>query len=464
MSKKKKDINKTILNNAGELASLAGLLSNNQAFSNQVTLSDTLLINNRYYPISNDRNLLSWSFLNHGIIQTLIKQPVEDAFRGGIIITTQQLSLDNIDVLNSFIEKYNTVNIFKEGVVWAKTFGGAGIVIETAGDPEKPIIMDNINETSELNFKAADLWELYYTPNNANVEEKPYSPDTIGSNTPYNYYGHALHKSRVIPLKNKQAPSLLRPMLRGWGMSDLETIIVPINQYLKSQAVIFELLDEAKIDVYKIDGYNERLLSPDGGNAVAQRIQIANQIKNFQSAITMDVNDDYQQKILSVPGLSDMLKEIRMTLAANVGMPINKLFGESASGFSSGEDAIENYNAMIESNIRKAHHNALLSMVQLICKKLFNFIPNDLIINYHSLRMLNSEQESIIQERKFNKVMALVDRQIITAKQAVEMINAQNLFDVEIPEDKIEDKFTTKTSTGILSSKDNRNEDDNSEF
>jgi len=67
----------------------------------------------------------------------------------------------------------------------------------------------------------------------------------------------------------------------------------------------------------------------------------------------MDMKDDYEQKQITFTGLSDVLSQIRYGIAADVKMPMAKLFGMSASGFNSGEDDIENYNAMIESSVRR---------------------------------------------------------------------------------------------------------------
>ena len=44
----------------------------------QVSQIDTLFINQRWYLVSNYRQLLSQAYTEHGIIQTLIDQPVDD--------------------------------------------------------------------------------------------------------------------------------------------------------------------------------------------------------------------------------------------------------------------------------------------------------------------------------------------------------------------------------------------------
>src|SRR4051812_31421674 len=65
---------------------------------NQVT---TLFKNNRWYLISNMRQLLSQIYVEHGLIQTVVNVPVDDAFRGGVIVKTKQLSEEELLLLHA---------------------------------------------------------------------------------------------------------------------------------------------------------------------------------------------------------------------------------------------------------------------------------------------------------------------------------------------------------------------------
>jgi len=60
----------------------------------------TLSESNNYTPLSLNRILLSYSYMTQGLVQTVIKQPVEDAFRGGIEIISQELDdVEKADLL-----------------------------------------------------------------------------------------------------------------------------------------------------------------------------------------------------------------------------------------------------------------------------------------------------------------------------------------------------------------------------
>jgi hypothetical protein len=113
-------------------------------------------------------------------------------------------------------------------------------------------------------------------------------------------------------------------------------------------------------------------------------------------------------------------------------MPLSKIFGQSATGFNSGEDDLENYNAMIESEIRGKYDIIIIQMLKIICQKLFGFVPDDLQIQYHPLRVLSAEQEQVVHTAKVNNLLALYDRGLLDSKSFVDEINQQNLLSIDL--------------------------------
>lgn len=423
-----------LLTMKNSLTSLTSQLSFNQS---QLSKPDTITLNSNTQLISLQRPTLSYAYSTFGIIQTFIDQPVEDAFRGGIKIISDELDAENIQDIQNYISEHNILQEIKDLAKWNSLFGGGGMVINTPNQKgDKPLNINAINENTELSFKAADLWELSPTNIPPQGENKPYYPAGY-FDTSFLYYGTNLDSSRILLSKGKTAPSLIKPQLRGWGMSILERAIRSINQYIKNNDLIFEMLDEAKIDVYSIKGFNDLLQSEEGSNTVAKRIQMANQVKNYQSAIVQDIDDKFEQKQINFAGLSEMLQQIRIGIAADLRMPMTKLFGLSASGFNSGEDDIENYNAMIESEYRGKFDHIIIQMIQLICKKLFDFIPDDLQIEYYPLRILGAEEEERVKTQQLNGVLQLYDRGLMTSSELKEELNQLNILrtDLEIDED-----------------------------
>ena len=420
------------------------------------TLSQTgtLYINLRWYLISNNRQLLSQTYTEHGIVQTLVDQPVDDAFRAGYEIETAQLNPDEIRELEYFAEE-NRLNMEAgQSVKWGRLYGGGAVIIMNGDDPKRPLRPETLKEGEPFKFRAIDMWELYNSIQNVTADTDLQLDDGVEF---FDYYGIKVHRSRVLLIKGKQAPSFIRPRLRGWGMSEIERLIRSINSYLKNQDVVFQLLDEAKVDVYKIKGFNKSLLQKGGTAQIAQRIQGSNQIKNFQNALTMDADDEYEQKQITFSGLGDILTQIRQGVAADVKMPMTKLFGISSAGFSSGEDDIENYNSMIESEVRSKIRFHVVKMLQICCQIKFGFIPDDLKIVWNPMRILNAKEEEEVKDSQLSRVITAFNSGLISDEEAKKAINKDSLIGIRIddttpalpPRDQPDDTITGLAKGGV---------------
>lgn len=401
----------------------------------QISSIDTVNKNLRWYLISNYRQTLSEAYTEWGVIQTIVDVPVDDALRGGYEIKTDQLSPDELDRLHSRIDRENLNDrVFGQAMKWNRLFGGAGILIITDENYEEPFDVKNLKQGARVEFRSVDLWELFF--DKINIEDGPYATgsQTLENVEIFNYYGRRVHKSRVILFRGIQPPSFTRPRLRGWGLSIVEVFIRSINQYLKANDLCFEVLDEFKLDVFKIKGLTQTLLTANGTNKVQQRIQTANIQKNYLNSIAMDSEDDYQTKQLSFSGLSEVMKEIRLQIACDLRMPMTKLFGISSSGFSSGEEDIENYCSMVENSVRHKIKYAIIQVIEILCQAEFGHIPDDLKIEFPPLRMLSAEQQESVKNSKMNRIIQAMQSGLMSAIEAKQAINRENLIPIKIEE------------------------------
>lgn len=433
MSKKKES---SILNDSA-VQGLADVISLQGGFGGApLSQTDSIHYNNKYYLISADRMALTYLYVNNGIVQAFIDQPVEDAFRDGFNIISDILDEDDIKEIQSYIESNGILANYVQARKWARLYGGGGLIINCGQKADAELKINVINENTPLEFYDADLWELSdYSTRTNNQFDKP----TL--DIPYNYYGVRLHRSKVLRIMGKKAPSFVRPKLRGWGMSDIESIIRSLNQNQKIQNLIFQLLDEAKIDVYKLKGYNDALAMPNGSGVakINTAVQASNQIKNFMSALLIDAEDDYQQKQITLTGIAEIFKEIRIQLAADLRRPMTKLFGISSSGFNAGDDDLENYNSMVEGSERTPAKQDLIEIVNIVSQKLFGGFADDIRIEYEPLRMLTHEQEENVKNQKQNRMLNLYDRQLMTSEEIISAHNNEALIgDITLEDKEVE--------------------------
>lgn len=386
----------------------------------------TIAYNNNYSLLTLNRIILTYLYTSSGIFQTAIDLPTQDALSRGIEIESDQMSPSDIDELLDSMEETGQWATLLNAWNWGRLYGGSGLVINTNQDPKEPMNYRTLNK-GPLELYDADRWQF----DNAHPYAGDFDEMLFGKPPDHFYlYGQQIHESRVIKIRGKRAPYYVRRQLRGWGMSEGERMIKDLNLYLKTQNVLYEILDESKIDVYKINGLAQKLINEAGTTAITRRIQLANELKNYVNALIMDAKDEYEQKSLAFSGLAEIGKENRIGICSALRMPQTKLFGLSASGFNTGESDLENYNMMVESETRAPMRQVIrevitLNMFHLWGRKApfrFKFPP---------LRVLSAEQEEAKKTAEQNRVLALYDRGLMTSQEVGEALEIHDVLTID---------------------------------
>lgn len=128
----------------------------------QLSQVNTLFNNNRWYLISNMRQLLSELYVEHGLVQSIVGVPVDDGLRGGVEISSKQLDEGQIQELQVSLDRDDDINTVGQALKWNRLFGGAGVLIMTDQDPMEPLDLNAITKDSALEFRAVDMWELFW--------------------------------------------------------------------------------------------------------------------------------------------------------------------------------------------------------------------------------------------------------------------------------------------------------------
>jgi len=419
-------------NNEQVTNSLSQLTSNvADGYTNQLNKLQTLERNIRHSMVSQNRILLSDLYVEHGIVETIVDTPVDDAFSKGFMIKTNMINDDEIKQLEKHLVECGAVEAIIQTFKWSRLFGGGALLVIDDSKIDSPLNLKQQKEDSNIKYYSADNWEVqkpYYKVEGQAIADEggDFKEDD------FLFYGRKIDSSRVYCLYGKTAPSTPRAKLRGWGLSQIERLIRSINQYIKNNNVIFELLDEAKTDIFSIKEFNTALLTAQGTEAVEKRIQLANSLKNYLNALVMDSEDEYDQKNMQFSGLSEMLEQIRMGIAADMKMPLTKIFGLSASGFNSGESDLENYNSMVESTVRRPAINVLKKVIEVEAYRLFQVELDDIEIEFPSLRVLDSEQEEQVKNNQYDRLQRTYELGLIDIKQFKEAVNKGSLLPVQL--------------------------------
>lgn len=419
----------TVDNGLGE-----ALLGSQYNYMNSINNPMTILAN-----ATNQLLTLNWvqlanTYKGNGFCRTVVDLPVQDAFRdGGFEIKSDMLTPDEVDELMEKMSDENDIEKLQACLRFGRLYGGSAMIINTNGKTEKPLVMENLYK-KEVEFIPADRWQCYANAGSVQLAQSFIFQD-IGVDD-----GNLLtfDKSKVLVYTGQLAPYYLRQQLAGWGMSIFEAVIPQLKEYIKANGVILELLDEAKIDILKIDGLSQILLSAGGTQKIQRRLQIASDNKNYKSMLAMDTNDDYQQKQLSFGGLDRLLEKIFLLICSTLRIPYSKIFGKGSNGMGTGADLdIENYLGMVDSEIRQPATKILKQMIDIRCFQLFGKKDDTLKVVWKPMRVMSKKEAQEIEKSKVDEAIQLLEAGILTKKQVAEKLVNEGI--INLTDEEIED-------------------------
>ena len=385
-----------------------------------LTSFEPMSANIQFAPLTLQWLTLMYAYTTYGILQRIIDVPVYDAFRGGLEIESagNEMNYRDIEDLDESLEEQGILEAMRDGNIWADLFGGGALIFNSEGeDYSKPLNMDRLGR-APIEIYDASRWEL-------GAESR------IPVSGFYDFYGLKVHASRVMTICGKRAPFLIRDQLAGWGLSKIQRLSEDFNGYLRTKNAKFELMLEAKVDVFKIQGYKNQLASPMASQLTQRRIALVNRFKSFNNAMLLDAEDEYQQKQISFSGIAEMAKENRMDIAEAAHMPMSKIWGIGSTGLSSGEDDLENYNAEVESVIREPNRPRVRRVLDMAIRALFG-TEFKFKFKYKPLRVMSSTEQETINKSETERVMLNLQAGLISPKQAIEWQQKKNLIPIAI--------------------------------
>ena len=441
MSKNKNKRQNTVNNSVGTVEN--GLSNLIQTYNTNLIVNYGEIFSEADYTLlSTKPNILANTYKHNSFAQIAVDLPVDDAFRdGGFEIDSQTLSADELLELDDYMNDKGDRIVLKDTARWGRLFGGGALIFDDGTkNNDKPLNIDGL-KGKDIDFLACDRWQCCPLGTSIYTSDKFLLQNYFDAGKSEKY--GEIHRSRMKLFIGKTEPYFIRNQLQGWGASIFEAIIPALSQYIKANSVILELLDEAKIDILKIFGLTDSLASADGESLIKKRLRIFAEQKNFQSLGAMDAQDDYVQKQLSFGSLDQMIEKIMLLICSALRIPYSKVFGKGASGFSSGEDDLENYNGMVMSSVREPLTPIIKWMLDIRCTQLFGRKVDDLVINWKPLRVLNEVDEQNVRTQKINSYIQLAQLGILTKKQVAEQLTTDKIILFKPEEiDAIDDEIT----------------------
>lgn len=312
--------------------------------------------------------------------------------------------------------EYEFDKIRKLSLTWSSLYGDSLVVAVTDGDVEA---FEEPLRNGESLVRFIVLARNEYSPS-SDVDDDIKSPN-FGQPLYYDLKigkGNRIHHTRChrIRLGERRISDKSK-----YGVSDLQA---PYNAIKIFESAVISIGDIIKDSNIKVIGMQELFQKLANGQCdlVATYGHMMKEQMSSSGLVMIDNQDTFSQVQASYSGLSEVVDKMLTVLSGALDRPITVLFGQSASGFASGEEDnnayYETINGLQESRLRPLQ------------EFLDSFFPelDNAIYKYPSIDSVNEKQSSEIMTAVTTAVSTLVLNDVIDDRQGIEELQKWGFF------------------------------------
>jgi phage-related protein (TIGR01555 family) len=227
----------------------------------------------------------------------------------------------------------------------ARKDGGAAIVLGVGGNPAMPLNPESVGKGGLKFINVCTRLEI--TPLE---QDRDATSPTFGMPRSYRLSGTSteIDASRVIKFEGN--PIRMAGYWDGWGESVWIELRDAVRHADQIAAGVASLVDEAKVDVVKIEGLMGGLATTEYENLLVKRWGAMGTFKSSVNALLLDAKDEYEQKTITFAGMPDIQDRALMIMSGMADIPATRLLGRSPQGMNAtGDSDMRNYYDRIRS-------------------------------------------------------------------------------------------------------------------
>lgn len=269
--------------------------------------------------------------------RAIVDLPAQDATRKW---RSWHAEKEQIEAIEKLERKLGLRSKAEQCLSAARLYGGAAIYIATGDrDPSKALAPERVRDIRSLTVLTPQ--ELIPDTPSRDIESPYYGkPERYRLSGRDGRSEQYIHASRLVVMQGASVPDQPHTS-QGWGDSVLQSVIEAIRQMDSTSANIASLVFEAKVDVFKFDGFADMFTRPDGDAIAIRRLSAQAAMKGINGAVVIDAKDDYEPKSASFGGLDALMDRFANLVAGACRIPVTRLFGRASTGLSGSGDGDE---------------------------------------------------------------------------------------------------------------------------
>lgn len=398
------------------------------------------------YPLtrmSQNYNLFTSLYRSSWIVRKIVDVFPSDMVKNWIKFNSS-LDPEKISKINSVIRKTKTKEKIKEGLRWARLYGGAAGLILIDGDEDlsEPLDYDAIMLDDYKGLLIFDRWNGIYPDieleDDISAEEYGYpkyysiSLSEANSNLMLSYNKQDLvkvHHSRIVRFNGRDLPLWERQAEMFWGESEIEIVFEELKKRDNTSANIASLIFLANIRVLKMNDLGQLLgaSTQKAQENLYKVLQAQNQLMSNMGIYVMDKDDDFGTEQYSFGGLNDIYESFMLDIAGACEMPVTKLFGREPAGFNStGESDLTQYYDTLEEKQETYLQPIIDKLLPIIFMSTLGAIPEDLDWEFNPCMNANSKDLADLAQSMASPIFEAFNAGLITKEIALKELKQQN--------------------------------------
>lgn len=378
-----------------------------------------------YNPISRLRVILEWIYRGSWLGGVAVDVVANDMTRAGVDINSS-LQPDQIAQID---EAATTLGIWSKicnVIKWSRLYGGSlGVLLVDGQSLSTPLRLETIGKGQFKGILVLDRWMVDPSLNDLVMDMGPElglpKYYTITANAPA-LPNTKVHHSRCIRMEGIELPYWQKLQENLWGISILERLNDRMVAFDSATTGAAQLVYKAYIRTYKVKGLREVIAA--GGDAMNGLLGYTELMRRFQGSegITLIDGED-EMSVMQAPtfsGLSDALTQFGQQISGALQIPLVRLFGQSPSGFSSGDTDLRMYYDQIRQQQEATLKVPVTKIYRAIAQSEGIKVPDGFSIGFRSLWQLTDEEKAIIADRTADAVGKAHDAGFISDKVALQ--------------------------------------------
>jgi phage-related protein (TIGR01555 family) len=286
------------------------------------------------------------SHTSYGITTPIDRLSLASIYRGDglgrrvVDLLPDEATREWIEADTEFLVELSRINAkqnITDALKWSRLFGGAVIVamVDDGGDFDDPLRLGGVRAIRQL--RVYDRHRVTWTSTDIDVD-----PQSSGFGMPAFYnvqplHGapYRVHASRMHRIDGMGIPDDERQRNQGWGDSALQGVHQALQHYGLTMGATANIVRDFVQTVLSINGLTDMLRNGDD-KLVADRIKLLDMSRSVANLIAMDADgEQYTKQASSVAGLADLWDRFALHVCTVTGIPSTKLLGRAPVGLNS---------------------------------------------------------------------------------------------------------------------------------